>query len=167
MFSTQIHKDAFIRHLKQCNLLKDFQVADPESESYWKNRADLAFKYHLNFNAHFIFYPGISRIFDKDGDGFVSKKEFKWMTANKRINMRKVNIMFEVCVHCVESIDRLNNKYYQRCDLNKDGRLDYNEFKALIYRNKERKDLNAERAKAMVRRKSSKMQELREMKKSV
>ena len=99
MFSTQIHKDAFIRHLKQCNLLKDFQVADPESESYWKNRADLAFKYHLNFNAHFTFYPGISRIFDKDGDGFVSKKEFKWMTANKRINMRKVNIMFEVCVH--------------------------------------------------------------------
>ena len=55
----------------------------------------------------------------------------------------------------------------QRCDLNKDGRLDYNEFKALIYRNKERKDLNAERAKAMVRRKSSKMQELREVKKSV
>ena len=51
--------------------------------------------------------------------------------------------------------------------MNKDGRLDYHEFKALIYRNKERKDLNAERAKAMVRRKSSKMQELREMKKSV
>ena len=22
-----------------------FQVADPESESYWRNRADLAFKY--------------------------------------------------------------------------------------------------------------------------
>lgn len=50
MFSSQIHKDAFIRHLKQCNLLKDFQVADPESESYWKNRADLAFKYDFNFN---------------------------------------------------------------------------------------------------------------------
>ena len=47
-FIHQIHKDAFIRHLKQCNLLKDFQVADPESESYWKNRADLAFKYDLN-----------------------------------------------------------------------------------------------------------------------
>ena len=36
------------------------------------------------------------RIFDKDGDGFVSKKEFKWMTANKRISQRKVDIMFEV-----------------------------------------------------------------------
>ena len=70
-----------------------------------------------------------------------------------------------LCPFYIES--GVNNKYYQRCDLNKDGRLDYNEFKALIYRNKERKDLNAERAKAMVRRKSSKMQELREMKKSV
>ena len=46
-----------------------------------------------------VFILGSFRIFDKDGDGFVSKKEFKWMTANKRINMRKVNIMFEVCVH--------------------------------------------------------------------
>ena len=36
------------------------------------------------------------RIFDKDGDGYVSKKEFKWMTANKRISQRKVDIMFEV-----------------------------------------------------------------------
>ena len=36
------------------------------------------------------------RIFDKDGDGFVSKKEFKWMTANKRISQRKVDVMFEV-----------------------------------------------------------------------
>ena len=42
--SPQIHKDAFIRHLKQCNMLKDFQVADPESETYWRNRTDLAFK---------------------------------------------------------------------------------------------------------------------------
>ena len=89
------------------------------------------------------------------------------MTANKRINMRKVNIMFEVCIYVFIQIQSLDNNFYQRCDLNKDGRLDYNEFKALIYRNKERKDLNAERAKAMVRRKSSKMQELREMKKSV
>ena len=37
-----------------------------------------------------------SRIFDTDGDGYVSKKEFKWMTANKRISQRKVDIMFEV-----------------------------------------------------------------------
>ena len=99
------------------------------------------------------------------------------MTANKRINMRKVNIMFEVCIHPfyiklkanlrLMYVLNLNTCFNQRCDLNKDGRLDYHEFKALIYRNKERKDLNAERAKAMVRRKSSKMQELREMKKSV
>ena len=72
-----------------------FQVADPESESYWRNRADLAFKYCVAI--YCVILNSLSRIFDKDGDGFVSKKEFKWMTANKRINMRKVNIMFEVC----------------------------------------------------------------------
>merc|ERR1711868_148236 len=126
----EIHKDAFILHIKQCNLLKEFQVADPESDRHWIKKADLAFK-----------------IFDIDGDGFVSKKEFKWMTANKRISMRKVDIMFE------------------RCDLNRDGRLDYTEFKTMILRNKDRKDTAQERVKMMKRRKSSKLQELRDMKK--
>ena len=59
--------------------MKEFQFGDPESERHWKKKADLAF-----------------RIFDKDGDGFVSKKEFKWMTANKRVSQRKVELMFEV-----------------------------------------------------------------------
>ena len=36
------------------------------------------------------------RIFDADADGFVSKKEFKWMTANKRVSQRKVDVMFQV-----------------------------------------------------------------------
>ena len=36
------------------------------------------------------------RIFDADSDGFVSKKEFKWMTANKRVSQRKVDVMFQV-----------------------------------------------------------------------
>ena len=50
-----------------------------------------------NTITHFNFYwTSWSRIFDKDGDGYVSKKEFKWMTANKRISQRKVDIMFEV-----------------------------------------------------------------------
>ena len=68
-------------------LMMMFQVADPESESYWRNRADLAFKYCVAI--YLVILNSLSRIFDKDGDGFVSKKEFKWMTANKRINMRK------------------------------------------------------------------------------
>ena len=38
----------------------------------------------------------VIRIFDKDGDGFVSKKEFKWMTANKRISKKKIDLMFQV-----------------------------------------------------------------------
>jgi len=128
----EIHKDAFILHIKCNGLLKNFQVADPESDRHWIKKADLAFK-----------------IFDIDGDGFVSKKEFKWMTANKRISMRKVDIMFE------------------RCDLNRDGRLDYTEFKTMILRNKDRKDTAQERVKMMKRRKSSKLQELRDMKKRV
>ena len=52
--------------------------------------------------------------------------------------------------------------------MNRDGRLDYLEFEALILRNKERKDAVEERAKkALMRRKSSKLQELRQMKKLV
>lgn len=121
----EVHKADFILHIKQYNLLKEFQIADPESEFHWKRKADLAF-----------------RIFDTDGDGYVSKKEFKWMTANKRISQRKVDIMFE------------------RCDLNKDGRLDYSEFKMLIYRNRERKEsltvTREEKTKKILRNKNIK-----------
>lgn len=71
------------------------------------------------------------------------------MTANKRISQRKVDVMFE------------------RCDLNKDGRLDYYEFITLILRNKDRKDAIDDRTRLHSIRKGSKMQELRDMKKSV
>ena len=40
----KVHKADFILHIKQCNLLKDFQIADPESEFHWKKKADLAFR---------------------------------------------------------------------------------------------------------------------------
>ena len=42
--SIKVHKADFILHIKQCNLLKDFQIADPESEFHWKKKADLAFR---------------------------------------------------------------------------------------------------------------------------
>lgn len=104
----EVHKADFILHIKQSNMLKDFEIADPESDFHWKRKADLAFS-----------------IFDADADGFVSKKEFKWMTANKRVSQRKVDIMF------------------QRCDLDGDGFLNYSEFTALMYRQKERKENRA------------------------
>ena len=34
---------------------------------------------------------------------------------------------------------------FQRCDLNGDGKLDYNEFKTMIFKNKERKQQEAEK----------------------
>ena len=36
------------------------------------------------------------RIFDLDNNGYVSKKEFKWMTSNKKIDNKKVDALFEV-----------------------------------------------------------------------
>ena len=43
----KVHKADFILHIKQYNLLKDFQIADPESEFHWKKKADLAFRQTL------------------------------------------------------------------------------------------------------------------------
>ena len=84
------------------------------------------------------------------------------MTANKRISQRKVDIMFEVrSLHWKSSISCLTCNVYQRCDLNKDGRLDYSEFKMLIFRNRERKEPSRgeEKTKMTSRRKSCKIPE--------
>lgn len=50
----QVHKADFILHIKQYNLLKDFQIADPESEFHWKKKADLAFRQTLKHILTFI-----------------------------------------------------------------------------------------------------------------
>ena len=36
----QVHKNDFILHIKNSRMLKDFEVADPASEFYWKKKAD-------------------------------------------------------------------------------------------------------------------------------
>ena len=36
------------------------------------------------------------RIFDQNRDGFVDKKEFKEMTSSKKMNNRKINLLFKV-----------------------------------------------------------------------
>merc|ERR1712176_342590 len=100
----EIHKVDFILHIKNSRLLKHFETVDPYSRIHWKKKADLAF-----------------RIFDLDNNGYVSKKEFKWMTSNKKIDHKKVDALFE------------------RMDLDGDGKLDYDEFTTLIFNQKDRK----------------------------
>ena len=128
----------------------------------WTNRNMVLTKFEGAHCAHWknIFQNYFNlcfwRIFDLDGDGFVSKKEFKWMTANKRVSQRKVDVMFEVRRGKMPS-NKFSWFHHQRCDLNRDGRLDYLEFEALMLRNKNRKDAIEDRAKkALMRRKSSK-----------
>ena len=42
-----------------------------------------------------------TRIFDLNKDGYVDKKEFKWMTTNSKIDHEKVDLLFEVSSHNV------------------------------------------------------------------
>merc|ERR1719334_2779767 len=99
----EVHKSDFICHIKNMNMLKDFEVVDRESDFHWRKKADLAF-----------------RIFDANSNGYVSKKEFKWMTTNKKIRNKDVDTLFKIY------------------DLNKDGKLDYSEFTSFMFRQKER-----------------------------
>merc|ERR1712062_609212 len=112
----EIHRLDFILHVKNSHLLKHFETVDPLSRIHWKKKADLAF-----------------RIFDLNKDGYVDKKEFKWMTTNSKIDHEKVDLLFE------------------RMDLNGNGKLDYEEFTSLIFKQKERKMANS-----MIKRKYSK-----------
>jgi len=99
----EVHKNDFICHLKQSNMTHHFESADPESDFHWKKKADLAFK-----------------LFDQNGDGFVSKKEFKWMTNNATISYKHIDRVFK------------------RCDLDGDGKLNYPEFRKMMFSQKER-----------------------------
>ena len=40
----QIHKNDFVMHLKQSSMLREFEVANEDSEIHWKKKADLAFR---------------------------------------------------------------------------------------------------------------------------
>eukprot|EP00090_Calanus_glacialis_P042725 TRINITY_DN75741_c0_g1_i1.p1 TRINITY_DN75741_c0_g1~~TRINITY_DN75741_c0_g1_i1.p1 ORF type:complete len:200 (-),score=57.09 TRINITY_DN75741_c0_g1_i1:71-670(-) len=101
----EVRKNDFILHIKNANLSKHFECADPESELHWNNLAVTAFK-----------------LFDKNYDGYIDKKEFRWMTSSERFSKKTIDIVFE------------------RCDLDGDGKLDYQEFKAMILRSKHRKE---------------------------
>ena len=70
------------------------EKTDPESETHWQNIAITAFKYH------FVLYTSsvnfILRLFDKNFDGYIDKKEFKWMTTSDIISNKTINIVFDV-----------------------------------------------------------------------
>jgi len=100
----EVHKNDFIMHLKKHS--KAFEKADPDSDLHWVTKINLAWK-----------------LFDKNQDGYVNKKEFRWMVHSDVIRNKHIDICF------------------RRCDLNGDGKLDYNEFKTMIWRNKERKEM--------------------------
>ena len=46
----------------------------------------------------FTFWVNLSvpcRLFDKNFDGYIDKKEFKWMTTSEIISNRTINTVFE------------------------------------------------------------------------
>jgi len=106
----EVHKNDFIRHLKSSGVFGSTSNIDPDSELHWIKKVDMAFK-----------------LFDKNKDGLISRKEFGWMIHSDKVNKKQIENMF------------------RRCDLNGDGKLDYNEFKTMIFKNKERKQQEAEK----------------------
>ena len=96
----EIHKVDFILHIKNSRLLKHFETVDPYSRIHWKKKADLAFRHNKTIINKIIAII-LRRIFDLDNNGYVSKKEFKWMTSNKKIDHKKVDALFEVWISFV------------------------------------------------------------------
>jgi len=119
----EVRKNDFIRHIKQLNIGDQFSALDNDSDQYWHNVAVTAFK-----------------LFDVNFDGFIDKKEFRWMTTSELVSWKTIDLVFE------------------RCDLDRNGKLDYQEFKAMIFRSRQRKEAllreQEEQAKLKGRRKS-------------
>ena len=73
-----------------------FESIDPDSHSRWQTLAVTAFKYYckrLLINMHFVF---LFRLFDQNYDGYIDKKEFKWMTTSAKISNKTIDIVFSV-----------------------------------------------------------------------
>ena len=81
----------------------------------------------------------LARIFDKNYDGYIDKDEFKWMTTSDIISKKTIKTVFEVSSSF--TLKRLPDYIFpQRCDVDGDGKLDYQEFKAMIFRYRARKE---------------------------
>ena len=70
-----------------------FETTDPDSDLHWQNLAITAFKYSSILILCFII---LFRLFDKNYDGYIDKKEFKWMTTSKIVSNRTIDIVFKV-----------------------------------------------------------------------
>ena len=62
-------------------------------------------------------------MFDRNGDGKLSMLEFRWMTDRKTLTNHNIKMM------------------WSKCDLNKDGYLDFEEFREMILRARARKEM--------------------------
>ena len=83
------------------------------------------------------------RIFDKNYDGYIDQDEFRWMTTSDIISKKTIRTVFEVSFVTslsTESLSSPQNKFHQRCDADGNGKLDYQEFKAMIFRYRARKE---------------------------
>ena len=76
-----------------------FDKTDPESETHWQNVAITAFKWGISIIINLLRWSVariFARLFDKNYDGYIDKKEFKWMTTSEIISNKTINIVFEV-----------------------------------------------------------------------
>ena len=64
------------------------------------------------------------------------------MTTSAKISNRTIDIVFSVIVNYVASTE--TEPCIERCDTDGDGKLDYQEFKSMIFRSKARKEENEE-----------------------
>ena len=101
-----MRKNDFILHIKNTGMFGLFDKTDPESETHWQNVAITAFKWehciklkallcYDIYDTYIIAYIDF-RLFDKNYDGYIDKKEFKWMTTSEIISNRTINTVFEV-----------------------------------------------------------------------
>jgi len=104
----EIQKNAFIQHIKEMRLLDDLKQDDPASDLHWQKICVIAF-----------------RIFDSNEDGFITKKEFRWMTSSSLVTHDIINCVF------------------QRYDEDANGKLDFAEFSRMIESHRARKELIA------------------------
>ena len=96
-----VSKNNCIACIKRSNLFNQFDHVDTESYAHWNQTVKKAWE-----------------LFDKNGDGKLTKREFRWMTDKKTINGHQIDLMFS------------------KCDSNEDGVLDFEEFKEMLFRNR-------------------------------
>ena len=55
--------------------------------------SSITFCKQLLINMYFVF---LFRLFDQNYDGYIDKKEFKWMTTSAKISNKTIDIVFSV-----------------------------------------------------------------------